>query len=315
MIEVKGLSKFYGPVAALADVEFSIPQGAIAGFLGLNGAGKTTALKILAGELLPTSGKVTIDGVDIVASPERMRAQIGFLPERPPLYLEMTVSGFLAHLGQLRGMSRAAVATRLPKVMEQTGLTRLADRTVETLSLGYRKRLGIAQAIIHEPRLVILDEPISGLDPVQIVEMRKLIRSLGGKHTVLISSHILPEVHETCDRLLVLADGKLVAQGTEEEIRKMASPARALELTVRGNAQKVRKLLTDLDVVVRAEPTRWDGDLTTFSLELADDDLAREAVARAVIEAGFGLWRMDAADNALESAFLEMTRAPQEVKA
>jgi len=315
MIEVKGLSKYYGAVPALVDVEFSIPEGAIAGFLGLNGAGKTTALKILAGEMLPTAGQVTIDGVDMVARPEKLRAQIGFLPERPPLYLEMTVTRFLTHVGQLRGMTRAATTERVPKVMEQTALTAFAHRTVETLSLGYRKRLGIAQAIVHDPRLVILDEPISGLDPVQIVEMRKLVRSLGGKHTVLISSHILPEVHETCDRLLVLADGKLVAQGTEEEIRGMGSPDRTLEVTVRGNAQKARKLLNELPEVVSAEPTRWDGELTTFALELGPNERAREAVARALVEADFGIWRMDAADNALEAAFLEMTRTRQEVKA
>ena len=191
MIEVDGLTKYYGDIRAISDLTFSIEKGQIAGFLGLNGAGKSTALKVLAGFLLPTAGSVRVDGIDVVAEPEKVRQRIGFLPEEPPLYKEMTVSDFLTYLGKLRGMGSTEVTARLPSVLDRTGLAQHGDRVIDTLSLGYRKRVGIAQAIIHDPSLVILDEPVSGLDPLQRVEMRKLVRGLGGDHTVLISSHNL----------------------------------------------------------------------------------------------------------------------------
>jgi ABC-2 type transport system ATP-binding protein len=220
MIEVQGLTKYYGRIRAIQDLTFSIPRGDTVGFLGLNGAGKSTALKILAGFMLPTAGSVRIDGHDVVSNPLRVRSRIGFLPERPPLYDEMTVQEFLRYVGRLRGMSSGAVKDRIPTVMNRTGIGDHADRLVETLSLGYRKRLGIAQAIIHEPDLVILDEPWSGLDPLQRRHMRSLLRGLQGDHTVLIASHNLPEVGETCDRLLVLREGLLVADGTPDELEE-----------------------------------------------------------------------------------------------
>ncbi len=218
MIEVEGLTKYYGRVRAVSDLTFSIPKGETVGFLGLNGAGKSTALKVLAGFLLPTAGSVRIEGHDVVADPLRVRSRIGFLPERPPLYDEMTARDFLSYVGRLRGMGRAKVELRMKTVMERTGIADHADRLIETLSLGYRKRLGIAQAIIHEPNLVILDEPWSGLDPLQRRHMRTLLSGLRGEHTVLIASHNLPEVRETCGQLLVLREGQLVAQGTEDEL-------------------------------------------------------------------------------------------------
>jgi ABC-2 type transport system ATP-binding protein len=247
---------------------------------------------------------VSIDGTDFLASPERIRARIGFLPERTPLYEEMSVSGFLNHLARLRGLSGAEAKRRVGEVMAQTEITERADHEVATLSHGFRKRVGIAQAIVHKPTLVILDEPISGLDPVQIVGMRKLIRSLRGDHTVLISSHILTEVHETCDRLLMLKNGELVASGTEEEIRQRYNPVRTVEVVVRGDGADVQELLDGLSEVDKAERQATTGDLVTFKLSLAGDD--REAIAAAIIGAGFGLRRLDTAENELEEAFLAM---------
>ena len=212
MIEVTGLTRYYGEFAALDNVSFRIEKSEIIGLLGLNGAGKSTALKILAGLLAPSMGQVLIEGVNIQDDPTSMAKHIGFLPERPPLYEDMTVTEFLVYIGRLKGMSTSDALGRLPEVIRMCDLKGREDQLISTLSHGYRKRVGIAQAIIHGPKLVILDEPISGLDPAQIVEMRKVIRGLGEGRVVILSSHILGEISQTCDRILVVHDGKLVAQ-------------------------------------------------------------------------------------------------------
>lgn len=309
MIEVSGLTKYYGETRAISDLGFTIERGEIAGFLGLNGAGKSTALKILAGFLLPTSGTVRIDGVDVVAEPEKVRSRIGFLPEEPPLYKEMSVAGFLTYLGKLRGMSGADVAARLPDVLAKTGLAGRADQIISTLSLGYRKRVGIAQAIIHDPALVILDEPVSGLDPLQRVEMRSLVRSLGGDHTVLISSHNLTEVEETCDLLLMLGDGELVAQGSEEEINAQVGSGERVEVDVHGDAEAAIALLTDLDVVNAASLQEAGEAYSTLDVTLAGEDVHGEAawVVNTLIGGGFGLSRIAPAKGELEDLFLKIT--------
>ena len=309
MIEVSGLTKYYGETRAISDLNFTIDRGQIAGFLGLNGAGKSTALKILAGFLLPTSGSVSIDGVDVVAEPERVRSQIGFLPEEPPLYREMTVSGFLTYLGKLRGMSAADVVQRLPGVLARTGLTGRDDHVIATLSLGFRKRVGIAQAIIHDPALVILDEPVSGLDPLQRVEMRRLVRSLGGDHTVLISSHNLTEVEETCDLLLMLGDGELVAQGSEEEINAQVGSGEKVEVDVHGDAAAAAALLMSLEVVTSAVVVEEGVVFSQLDVTLLGEDVPGEAawVVTALIGGGFGLSRIAPAQGELEDLFLKIT--------
>ena len=302
MIEVKGLTKFYGDFCALDHVDFTIQDGQIVGLLGLNGAGKSTALKILAGYLLPTSGEVFIGGVDVVAAPEKVRATIGFLPEVPPLYDEMTVGRFLAWLARLRGVPGAQVERRVGHVAEETGLDGRLSQVISTLSLGYRRRLGIAQAIVHDPRLVILDEPISGLDPVQIVQMRSLIRGLKGKHTVVVSSHILSEVQETCDHLLMLRGGKLVAEGTEAEIEARVNTVPKVMLTVRGEGAPLMAWLQGRSEVVSAEMVREVGGFVTTRVTLSGDQV--ESLAEALVRAGFGLRRLTAAGSELEAAFL-----------
>lgn len=310
MIEVDGLTKYYGDIRAISDLSFSIERGQIAGFLGLNGAGKSTALKVLAGFLLPTSGTVRVDGVDVVADPDKVRSRIGYLPEEPPLYKEMTVSGFLTWLGKLRGMSGAEIVARLPSVLDRTGLSQHRDRVIGTLSLGYRKRVGIAQAIIHDPTLVILDEPVSGLDPLQRVEMRKLVRGLGGDHTVLISSHNLLEVEETCDLLLMLGDGQLVAQGSEDEIHARIGTGASFEIDVRGDVTAAVAALSALDGVNDAHVTRAGGEGAAHevTIHLAGDDPASEietAVAT-LVGGGFGVSRVETATGELEDLFLKL---------
>ena len=313
MIEVSGLTKYYGRTRAIHDLSFTIESGRIAGFLGLNAAGKTTALKILAGFLLPTSGNVSIGGIDLVAEPEKLRSRIGFLPESPPLYDEMSVGSYLAYLGKLRRMSSSQVQQRLPEVLEQTGLVGFEQRFIGTLSLGFRKRVGIAQAVMHDPDLLILDEPISGLDPVQIVEMRRLVRSLGGRHTILISSHILTEVEETCDQLLVLSEGELVATGTEEELLAKFTYSLNFQLVVRGDADVARSLLEGSDLVQSVDTGRSDQGLVTFAVTLAED--RPEEIARLLVEAGLGLHRLEPSRNQLEQAFVAMTGEGQEARA
>ncbi len=313
MIQVTALTKYYGRTRAIHDLSFTIESGTIAGFLGPNAAGKTTALKILAGYLLPTSGNVSVSGIDLVAAPEKLRAHIGFLPEDPPLYDEMTVGAYLGYLGKLRGLDGGALKQRLPEVLEQSGLVGFEQRVIGTLSLGFRKRVGIAQAIVHDPELLILDEPISGLDPVQIVEMRKLIRALGGKHTILISSHILTEVEKTCDHLLVLARGELVATGTEDELLARFSRSTRFYVVVRGDAAEARSVLEAAPLVQQVEPGRAERGLATFAVTLSDDQ--PEQIAALLVGAGLGLHRLEPARNELEQAFVAMTGDRKEATA
>ncbi len=304
MIEVRGLTRFYGTFSALEDVSFEVSEGEIIGLLGLNGAGKSTTLKILAGLIPPSSGTVRVDGIDLVAEPERLRARIGYLPEDPPLYTDMTVEAFVRYIGRLKGVDAASVEARLPEVLETAQLTDRAGQIIGTLSHGYRKRVGIAQAIIHDPKLVILDEPISGLDPKQIVGMREVIRKLAKGRAVLVSSHILSEVEATCDRLLVLKDGRLVRQGTEAELTADLRRTR-LRLTARDPEGKLAAFVRGVDGVSDVTEKGAAGGLSTVVVVMETD--VREALAAAVVGAGFGLRALDEAEAALEGVFMGLT--------
>lgn len=307
MITVTGLTHFYGERRAIEDLSFSIAEKEIVGFLGLNGAGKSTTLKILAGLVVPSAGSVAIDGVDLVSAGASFRARIGYLPEDPPLYREMTVREFVRYCGELRGMPSATVEARLPEVLRVAQLAHVADRVIGELSHGYKKRCGIAQAIIHAPKLVILDEPISGLDPRQIVEMRAVIRDLAKDCTVLISSHILGEISETCDRILVLAGGKVVAQGTEAELASRAAGAGTrLSLVVRGTAEQVAAGLAAA-VGVTSHDLREEAP-GTWRLHVALSGDGREALVAALVGAGVGLRRMVEDETELEQIFLGLTK-------
>jgi ABC-2 type transport system ATP-binding protein len=310
MIEVQNLTRYYGRHAAVAGLSFSIQDREIVGFLGLNGAGKSTTLKILAGLLLPSSGTVQVDGVDVVQAPDSLRAQIGYLPEDAPLYLDMRVRDFVSYVGQLKGMSSAEVDARIDGVLARCGLAERAEQVISELSHGYRKRVGIAQAIIHQPKLVILDEPISGLDPLQIREIREVIVGLKADCTVLISSHILGEISQTCDRILVLKDGKMAAQGTEEELRGSMGEGGQLELSIRGTQEAVVAALnayphTSAVTRVRTEDIEG-GTIVHCQVALAADE--REGLIAALVGAGLGLRRMDEADSELEAIFVNLTQ-------
>src|SRR5689334_184473 len=241
MIRASNLSKFYGSKRALAQVSFEIADGETVGFLGLNGAGKTTALRILACDLRPSSGTIEVGGVDAVASPHEVRKRIGFLPENPPLYTDMAVADYLRFAGEIRGMTASEIKKRLPEVLEIADLNEVQDDKINTLSHGFRQRVGVAQAIVHNPKFLILDEPTRGLDPVQIVEMRNLIHDLKQNHTVLISSHILTEISQTCDRLIILGKGKMLGAGSEGELSKTGSEIRQVIVGIRPKGDPHRE--------------------------------------------------------------------------
>jgi len=308
MIRAKDLSKFYGGKRALGPVSFEINDGETVGFLGLNGAGKTTALRILACDLRPSAGTIEVGGVDAVAEPHEVRKRIGFLPENPPLYTDMTVSDYVRFAGELRGMSSHAVKKRMSDVLEVTDLTEVATDLIGTLSHGFRQRVGVAQAIVHQPKFLILDEPTRGLDPVQIVEMRNLIHDLKQNHTVLISSHILTEISQTCDRLLVLGRGELLGVGTEAELGNVKGEIRQITVTVRptGDDPKgsITKVLEKVDGVSKVlEPYEQGGGLT-FPLSTAKD--CRADVSRAVVDAKLDLLKLDYARSELENTFIRL---------
>lgn len=304
MIEVEGLTKYYGAKCAVNQVSFRIQKGEIVGLLGLNGSGKTTVLRVLAGGLLPTAGSVRIDGRDLLEDPHEVKKRLSFLPESPPLYGEMTVRGFLRFAGQLKGMRPAQVSRRLPAVAERAGIEEVLDDVVEHLSFGYRQRVGIAMALIHDPELLMLDEPAAGLDPVQIVEMRQLIRDLRGEHTVIFSSHFLSEISQICDRILVIQDGEIVGEGTEEELSRKFTRRMRLRLQVRGPAVQVVECLQGQRGVDAVETSRQEGDVAVCALTLSED--VREELARTLVGRDFGVLEMSRTDLELESVFIQL---------
>ncbi|MEO8845706.1 MAG: ABC transporter ATP-binding protein [Kofleriaceae bacterium] len=308
MIRATKLSKFYGGKRALGPVSFEIEDGETVGFLGLNGAGKTTALRILASDLRPSSGSIEVGGVDAVANPHEVRKRIGFLPENPPLYTEMLVADYIRFAGELRGMTRAELKKRLGEVLEIVDLGEVANDPIDTLSHGFRQRVGLAQAIIHNPKFLILDEPTRGLDPVQIVEMRNLIHDLKQNHTVLISSHILTEISQTCDRLLVLDRGKLVGEGTESELSKHEGEIGQITVTVRAPGDdpkaQITKVLSAIANVTKVGEPFAQGKDFTFALTTSKD--IRAEVSRAIVEAKLDLLKLDYTRSELENTFIRL---------
>jgi ABC-2 type transport system ATP-binding protein len=309
MITVEGLSHYYGDRRAVEGLSFTIQQNECVGLLGLNGAGKSTTMKVLAGLLVPTGGTVTIDGADLVSSGAQFRSRIGYLPEDPPLYKEMTVREFVLYCGQLKGMPRAAVAARLDEVLALAQLTARQHQLIGELSHGYRKRCGIAQAIIHKPSVVVLDEPISGLDPKQIVEMRQVIRNLAKDATVIISSHILSEISETCDRLIVLNGGKIVAAGTEAELAARAGGSARVTALLRGPTEAIQRACTAARAT-NVELREESGGLTRAHVTLAGAGAedAKEALVAALVNNGVGVRRIVEDDGELEQIFLGLTK-------
>jgi ABC-2 type transport system ATP-binding protein len=306
MIEVKGLSKYYGEHAAIHDLSFAIDRGEVIGFLGLNGAGKTTTLKILGCVLLPTAGEVTVDGIDIARDPHEIRRRIGFLPDTPPLYNEMTVGRYLTFAAELRGVPSGEAERAVIDAEEKTATRDVHDKPISSLSHGYRQRVGVAQALVHKPKLLILDEPTSGLDPVQIVEMRSTIRALRGEHTILLSSHILSEISQTCDRLLVIQRGEIVAQGSEQDLATKLGGGGTIEMEVVAPGARAIEIARSVPGIGPGTILREDGGIALVSVEGAAD--LRPKVARALVTNGIDLLRIDRGAARLESIFLTLTK-------
>jgi ABC-2 type transport system ATP-binding protein len=306
MIQVEGLTKYYGSHPAIQDLNFTIERGEVIGFLGLNGAGKTTTLKVLGCVLLPTSGRVQIDGYDVVENPHEIRKRIGFLPDTPPLYGEMTVRSYLAFVAQLRGVSSQQVNDRVDKAEEQTALREADRELISSLSHGYRQRLGVAQALVHNPALLILDEPTGGLDPVQIVEMRRLILGLKGGHTILISSHMLSEISQTCDRLLIIQAGEIVAQGTEQELASRLGGAGHIELEIHGPGERAVEILRAVPGVERVSLHSQANGVAVIRVEAPLE--RRPELVRALVQSNIDLLRLERITEKLESIFLKLTQ-------
>ena len=316
MIEVENLTKYYGGKRAISDLTFQIEKGEIVGFLGLNGAGKSTTLRILACLILPSSGRVRGDGLDTAHSSFEIRKRLGFLPDKPPLYGEMTAYDYLRFVAELKGVPAKDVKRRVSEALSVCNLQSVQGQLIETLSHGYQQRVGLAQAVVHKPSLLILDEPTGGLDPVQIVEMRELIKRLGGEHTVLLSSHILSEISQTCDRLLVIHEGRLAADGTEESISQGAGGGAAvieLELAAAGaeaaTGERARAAIGKVAGVLASRVVSAEGGRVHLEVEATDD--RRAEVAKAVIDAGLGLIGLQKKALELESIFQRLVNPSQ----
>ncbi len=302
MIEVMGLTKFYGEVKALDEVSFDVRSGEILGFLGPNGAGKTTTMRILTGFLSPTRGEVKVAGYDVVEHSLEVRRITGYLPETVPLYNEMRVRDYLGYMARIRGIPRKRIRDRVDFVIESCGLKDVADRLNGHLSKGYRQRVGIAQALVHDPKVLILDEPTIGLDPVQVREVRQLIKSMAGERTIILSTHILPEVSMTCERVLIIHKGRIVAEDTPEGLsRRLQQSERILVRLARVPSQPLAAL-ERLDGVLRVE--RVDDNL--FAVEAQSGNEIREQLAEFVVKSGWGLLELRREELTLEDIFVNL---------
>ncbi|MFA9480174.1 ABC transporter ATP-binding protein [Phycisphaerales bacterium AB-hyl4] len=306
MIQASTLTKWYGPVRAVDELTFAIPKGEIVGFLGPNGAGKSTTIRMLTGYLPPTAGTAAIAGHDVLTDAAAARRQIGYLPESTPLYLEMRVDEYLHYRGRLMGMPRKHRRDRVSAVCDRCGLAHNRRRVIGQLSKGNRQRVGIAQALLHEPPVLILDEPTAGLDPVQIGEVRKLIDELRGKHTVLLSSHILPEVEKSADRVIIIAGGRIVAEGTPDELRQKVRRGGRIIVEAKADAKQLEAALKQVQHVAGVQVEANNGWCRSIVTPSGDNDV-REAIGQALVQRGYPLREMRHETASLEAFFVQIT--------
>jgi ABC-2 type transport system ATP-binding protein len=313
MIQVEGLTKRYARHVAVDNISFSVEKGDIVGFLGPNGAGKTTTMRVLTCFMPPTNGKATVAGYDVFEKPMEVKKRIGYLPESPPLYPEMEVADYLAFVGRLKGISSIDLKRRVDEVSERCAIADVKQRLIAKLSKGYRQRVGLAQAIIHNPDVLILDEPTSGLDPKQIIETRELIKRLSGEHTIILSTHILPEVEAVCEKVIIINKGKLVATDSVENLthRMKGTDAVALEVETDGIAgtSDVQQRLEQVSGVSKVLFKQAIDGRMTFEVEGLPGQTPRADLARSVVHAGWNLLEMRSLNYSLEEVFLQLTGA------
>ena len=307
MIQVEHLSKTYGTRQALYDVSFSVAKGEVLGFLGPNGAGKTTTMRILTGYLPASAGHASVAGFDVMKQSVEARRHIGYLPETVPLYTEMSVRSYLDFMSKIKGLTGKDRKVEVDRTMELVGVEQRSTQLIGKLSKGFRQRVGLAQAILGGPDVLILDEPTIGLDPRQIIEIRNLIKSFGGEHTVMLSTHILPEVSATCSRVIIINDGRVVAEDTPENLTKRLRGADNLQLEVRGPRQQVVAHLKKVPQVIEVQAGEARDGRTTFTVacELGSD--VREQLAATIVGQGWGLLELRPVGMSLEEIFLKLT--------
>ncbi len=313
MIEVKNLTKYYGSHKAVDNISFSIKDGTVCGFLGPNGAGKSTTMNIMTGCLSATEGSVTISGFDIFDHPIEAKRMIGYLPEQPPLYYEETPREYLRFVAEAKKIPGGKIWDEIERVMKETQITEVADRLIKNLSKGYKQRVGIAQTLLGSPKVIILDEPTVGLDPIQVVEIRDLIKSLGRKHTVILSSHILSEVQNMCDEILIISKGKLIAYDTAENLEKMFLPRSAIEMLTDAGKEEAEAVLAAIEGIDEVKYSREENGLLKIRIETVPDkvpDIMRVLSLR-FAEVKRAVLKMDIAKANLEEIFIELTNSDE----
>ncbi len=307
MIEVQNLTKRYGPTIAVSDVTFEVQKGEVLGFLGPNGAGKTTTMRVITGYLPPSEGRVRVAGYDVVEEPLEAKRRTGYLPESPPVYPDMTVVEYLGFVARIKGIPRSERRKRIDEVSEKCAIADVQHRQIGKLSKGYRQRVGLAQALIHNPEVLILDEPTAGLDPKQIIETRELIRSLAGQHTVVLSTHILPEVSKTCQRVVVINQGSVVAVGAPDELTHRLQGYETVLITAEGPAAEIMDKLQRVTGVTMVEPREAADARVTFEVQAEKGQDVRAELARAVVESQWKLLELKTSGLSLEDIFLKLT--------
>ena len=301
MIEVENLTRYYGNVAAIQDVSFNVRKGEILGFLGPNSAGKTTTMRILTGYLPPSSGTARVGGYDVTANSLEVRRRIGYLPETVPLYPEMSVRAYLEFMAAIRGVGKPAQAAE--RAMESCNLNERRDMLIGKLSKGYKQRVGLAQALVHDPQVLILDEPTVGLDPRQIIEVRNLIKSLGGDHTIILSTHILPEASQVCERVMIINKGRIIAEDTPQRLTTRLRGGSQFFVQVANPAADTRKKLRKVEGVIGVAEKEANG----YEVEAAEDSDPRSRIAELVVTQGWGLLELRPVGMSLEEIFLTLT--------
>ena len=304
-IVVENLTKKYGVQKAVNDISFEINTGEVVGFLGPNGAGKSTTMKMITCFMAPTAGDVTVEGASILSDPELVKRKIGYLPENNPLYLDMPIVDYLRFSAEIQGVSKSEIPMRIGEMIEKCGLDAEKHKNIQELSKGYRQRVGLAQAMIHDPEVLILDEPTTGLDPNQIVEIRKLIKELGKEKTVILSSHILSEVEATCDRILIINKGRIVADGTAETLRQQAQGQELLTVHIEASKGDIQKALLGLKTVEKVSAI--EGKENWFTVQSKPDASSRKEVFDLCVDKKWYLLEMTGIETRLEDVFRNLT--------